>query len=195
MSSDGNSTRPPAAADAAALALSRVVPGRACDTCTLCCKVIAVEDFAKPPGVWCRHCVRGKGCGIYETRPADCRTFFCEWMLSPSLGPEWKPERAKFALVIGEGGHLTAFVDPGFPGAWRASPYFEMLKRWSRDGARAAPPRIVTLRIGTRVIVLLPDREIDVGHVGPDESVRFVAGPGGQLDVRKIRRDESAAPR
>jgi hypothetical protein len=123
MSSDGNSTSPPAAADAAAVALSRVVPGRACDTCTLCCKVIAIEDFAKPPGVWCRHCVRGKGCGIYETRPSSCRTFFCEWMLAPSLGPEWKPERAKFALVIGDGGHLTAFVDPGFPGAWRASPY------------------------------------------------------------------------
>ena len=97
MSSDGHSTSLPAAPDAAALALSRVVPGRACDTCTLCCKVIAVEDFAKPPGVWCRHCVRGKGCGIYETRPTDCRTFFCEWMLTPSLGPEWKPERAKFA--------------------------------------------------------------------------------------------------
>ena len=99
---------PPEALDAAARALSRVVPGRACGTCTLCCKVIAVADFDKLPGVWCPHCVRGKGCGIYETRPTDCRTFFCEWMLTPSLGPEWKPERSKFALVMGEGGHLTA---------------------------------------------------------------------------------------
>jgi hypothetical protein len=193
MSSEGNSTSPPAATDAAALALSRVVPGRACGTCTLCCKVIAVEDFAKPPGVWCRHCVRGKGCGIYETRPTDCRTFFCEWMLTPSLGPEWKPERAKFALVIGDGGHLTAFVDPGVPGAWRASPYFEMLKRWSLDGARAAPPRVVTVRIGARVIVILPDREIDAGHVGADESVRLVAGPGGQLEARKFKRNGTVA--
>jgi hypothetical protein len=189
MNSDDNSSSPPAASDAAALALSRVAPGRACGTCTLCCKVIAVEDFEKPPGVWCRHCVRGKGCGIYETRPTDCRTFFCEWMLTPSLGPEWKPERSKFALVVGAGGHLTAFVDPGFPGAWRASPYYQMLKRWSLDGARAAPPRIITVRVGTRVIVILPDREIDVGHVGPDESVQLVPGPGGQIDARKIRRD------
>src|SRR4051812_22511432 len=90
----------PHAADAAARALSRVVPGRACGCCTLCCKVIAVTDFDKPPGVWCAHCIRGKGCGIYESRPTDCRTFFCEWMLEHGLGPEWKPEHAKFALVM-----------------------------------------------------------------------------------------------
>ena len=193
MSSEANSASPPAAPDAAALALSRVAPGRACGTCTLCCKVIAVEDFEKAPGVWCRHCVRGKGCGIYETRPIDCRTFFCEWMLTPSLGPEWKQERAMFALVIGDGGHLTVFVDPGFPGAWRASPYFDMLKRWSLDGVRASPPRVITVRVGTRVIVLLPDREIDAGQVGPDESVRLAAGPGGQLEARKFKRDGTVA--
>lgn len=195
MSVEENSSDPPAAPDAAALALARVVPGRACGSCTLCCKVIAVEDFQKPPGVWCAHCVRGKGCGIYQTRPTDCRTFFCEWMLAPSLGPEWKPERAKFALVVGEGGHLTAFVDPGFPGAWRATPYFELLKRWALDGARASPPRIITVRIGARVIVILPNREIDVGHVGPDESVRLVPGPGGRIDARKVSRHGAATLR
>src|SRR6266436_5938921 len=105
MSAEG--TPSPQAADARAL--SRVIPGRACGSCTLCCKVIAVADFGKLPGVWCQHCIRGKGCGIYEKRPADCRIFFCEWMLTKSLGAEWKPERAKFALVMGEGGHLTAF--------------------------------------------------------------------------------------
>jgi len=167
-----------------AAALSRVVPGRACGSCTLCCKVIAVVDFDKPPGVWCPHCVRGKGCGIYETRPTDCRTFFCEWMLTRSLGPEWKPERSKFALVMGEGAHLSAFVDPGFPSAWRSAPYFETFKRWSLEGARATPPRVVSIRVGARVTIVLPDREIDVGHVGPDESVRLVPGPNG-IEARK----------
>ena len=56
-------------------------PGRECGTCTLCCKLIAVTALEKPPGTWCPHCVRGKGCGIYETRPAECRTFYCHWML------------------------------------------------------------------------------------------------------------------
>ena|SRR5689334_20633998 len=175
------------ASEAIAAAQARVVPGRACGTCTLCCKVIAVTDFDKLPGVWCLHCIRGKGCGIYETRPTDCRTFFCEWMLTASLGADWKPERAKFALVFGEGGHLTAFVDPGFPSAWRTPPYFEALKRWSLEGARATPPRLITIRIATRVIVILPDREIDVGHVGPDESVQLVPGPDG-IEARKVQR-------
>jgi len=175
-----------------AAALRHVVPGRECGTCTLCCKVIAVIDFDKKPGVWCTHCIRGKGCGIYETRPTECRTFFCEWMLTKSLGAEWKPERSKFALVMGEGGHLTAFVDPGVPAAWRASPYFETFKRWSLEGARASPARIITIRIATRVIVILPDREIDVGHVGPDESVQLVPGPGGGIDARKVQRVQAS---
>ena len=51
MTSDITPPEANPAADAAARALSRVVPGRACGTCTLCCKVIAVVDFEKPPGV------------------------------------------------------------------------------------------------------------------------------------------------
>lgn len=188
MASRGISFDSPAAQEAAARALSRVLPGRACGTCTLCCKVIAVADFDKPPGVWCQHCARGKGCGIYETRPADCRTFFCEWMLEKGLGAEWKPERAKFALVMGEGGHLTAFVDPGFPAAWRSAPYFQAFKRLAIEGARATPARIITIRIGAKVIVVLPDRELDLGHVGPDESVRLEPGPNGRIEARKVQR-------
>jgi hypothetical protein len=171
-----------------ARAAARVVAGRACGTCTLCCKVIAVTDFDKKPGVWCAHCIRGKGCGIYETRPTDCRTFFCEWMVEQGLGPDWKPERAKFALVMGEGGHLTAFVDPGFPSAWRQAPYFDAFKRLAAEGQRASPPRIITARIGARVIVILPDREIDVGAIGPDESLQLEPGPGGRIEARKIAR-------
>src|SRR3954469_16911870 len=121
----------------AATALAHVVPGRECGSCTMCCKLIAVADLGKPPGTWCPHCVRGKGCGIYETRPTECRTFYCHWMLEKGLTPERKPERATFALVTSEAGHLTAFVDPGFPGAWRSTPYFETLKRWAREGVRA----------------------------------------------------------
>jgi hypothetical protein len=154
----------------------------------LCCKLIAVEALAKQPGAWCSHCKRGAGCSIYETRPTECRTFYCHWMLEKGLTAEWKPERAKFALVTGEGGHLTAFVDPGFPGAWRNAPYFETLKRWSLEGARASPARIVTVRVGTRGIVILPDREIDIGTVGPNDSIRLDARPGGRIEVRKIPR-------
>jgi hypothetical protein len=166
-------------------------PGRECGTCTLCCKLIAVTALEKPPGTWCPHCVRGKGCGIYQTRPPECRTFYCHWMLEKGLTADWKPEKAKFALVTSEGGHMTAFVDPGFPGAWRSSPYFETLKRWSLEGARANPARIVTVRIGTRGIVILPDREIDIGMIGPDDAIRLEPGPGGRIEVRKGPREQA----
>jgi hypothetical protein len=168
---------------------ARIVPGRACGTCTLCCKLIAVTALDKAPGVWCPHCVRGQGCGIYESRPAECRTFYCHWMLEKGLTAEWKPERAKFALVTSEGGHLTAFVDPGFPGAWRNAPYFETLKRWAREGVRATPARIVTVRIGARGIVVLPDSEIDIGTVGPNDAIRLESRPGGRMEVLKYARD------
>jgi hypothetical protein len=180
----------PSAAAAIELALSQVVPGRACGTCTLCCKLIAVTEFNKPPGEWCLHVVRKGGCGIHPTRPTGCRTFFCHWMTEKTLGPEWKPEKSKLVAVPGDGGHMTVFVDPGTPGAWRQAPYFETIQRWSREGARASPARIVTIRIATRVIVIL-DREIDLGHVGPDDSVRFEPGPDGRITARKVPREHA----
>jgi hypothetical protein len=162
-----------------------LVPGRSCGTCTLCCKVVAVSELNKAPGVWCPHCKRNTGCGIYETRPTGCRTFYCHWMSEKGLGPDWKPDRAKFALVTTKGG-ITAFVDPGFPGAWRLSPYFETLKRWAADGARdPAGPRIVTVRVGARATVVLPDREVDLGIVGPDEAIRLSPTTDGGIEVRK----------
>lgn len=171
---------------------SEVVPGRSCGTCTLCCKVIAVVDFDKQPGVWCPHCIRSKGCGIYETRPKDCRTFFCHWMVEKGLGPEWKPERAKFALVTTLGG-ITAFVDPGFAGSWRASPYYETLKRWAAEGLRSNDGvRIVAIRIGARTIVVLPDREIDMGTVRPDEMLRIRPTASADIGVEKVKASTAA---
>jgi hypothetical protein len=161
------------------------VAGRDCGSCTLCCKLIAIAELEKPPGAWCPHVERGKGCCIYDRRPTECRRFFCHWMLEKGLTAEWKPERAKFVLVTSEGGHLTAFVDPGFPGAWRSAPYFETLKRWALEGVRAQPARMISVRVGTRGIVVLPDREVDIGTVGPRDQIRLEPGPGGRIEVRK----------
>ena len=169
----------------------RVVPGRACGTCTMCCKVAAVEEIAKPIGAWCPHCVHKSGCSIYAARPASCRTFYCQWMLAKGLGPEWKPERAKFALIKSAGGtHLTALVDPGFPSAWRRSPYYENLKRWAVEGTRRPSDlRLVDVMIGPRCIVILPDRDVDIGILGADEMIRleYTGTPGRTIEVRKIK--------
>jgi len=151
------------------------VPGRACGSCTLCCKTIAVEELAKPAGIWCPHALRCKGCAIYDVRPASCRDFYCEWMLSKALGPEWKPDRAKFALMVTATGHLAACVDPGFPSAWRRPPYYQVLGRWARERAQAPWSSWpgVDVWIGRRCIIILPDSEQDLGMVAAEEEVRI----------------------
>jgi len=88
-------------------------------------------------------------------------------MINPKLGPEWKPERAKFVLRTGGGNIgerlILLSVDPSFPNAWTKAPYFEMIKKWARDGA--AERRVVLVQIGSRHIVVLPDRIVEIGEL------------------------------
>ncbi len=175
-----------------AAAIEKVVPGRACGTCTLCCKVVGVLEIAKPAGLWCPHCVGGKRCAIYDARYASCRSFFCQWMLEKGLGPEWKPQRAKFVLVKTEGGrHLTACVDPRYPSAWRRSPYYENLKQWAIEGARRLPDlHLVNVLIASHCIVILPDREVEIGALAQDEGIQMEIKrtcAGEVLEVRKVK--------
>src|SRR3984893_47076 len=96
------------------------LPGRSCGGCTLCCKVLGVPTLEKPRGTWCLHCERGVGCRIYESRPGECRSFLCGWLVSDRFGPEWKPERSKIVITVTRDGNGFEFqCDPGFPQAWR----------------------------------------------------------------------------
>ncbi|MGH6767572.1 MAG: hypothetical protein ACRECO_00975 [Xanthobacteraceae bacterium] len=171
---------------------ARVVPGRACGSCTLCCKVVSIPELGKAAGSWCKHCRPGRGCGIHAARPYVCRGAYCEWMISKGLGPEWKPERSKFALFkTNDGRRLTAHVDPGYPSAWRQSPYYENFKQWAREAAQKTPEmHVVDVMIGEHAIVILPDREVELGIVPPDEMLRlnkFMTPMGEVIEVEKIK--------
>ena len=147
-----------------------LVPGRACGTCMMCCKVPAIEEFAKPPGVWCRHAVSGKGCNIYPERPASCRAFYCLWMQDARFGPEWKPEKSKFVVYVQRNGvNLQIAVDPNFPNAWARPPYEAQIRQWVAEGAEHG--RFVFVRIGHRMIALLPGRDVDLGRVDSDDEI------------------------
>jgi hypothetical protein len=173
----------------------RLVPGRACGTCMMCCKVPAIEEFAKPPGVWCRHAVSGKGCNIYADRPRSCREFYCLWMQDESFGADWKPEKAKFVVYVQENGvNLQVAVDPSFPNAWTRPPYYAQIKRWAAEGA--ADGKFVFVRIGARMIALLPDREVDLGRVdaADDIVVSRQPGPAGFVYAVEVKRRGPAQP-
>ena len=37
---------------------------------------------------------------IYEDRPDTCKSFYCMWLIDPTLGPEWKPEKSHFVVAL-----------------------------------------------------------------------------------------------
>ena len=169
---------------------SLIVPGRSCGSCSLCCKVLHIAELGKPIGKWCVHCRPGNGCGIHPTRPVSCRGFYCEWKIAKGLGPEWKPDRCKFVLKKNDG-NLTAHVDPGFPNAWRATPYYENFKIWAADAAKQTPMRVISIMVGERVTVVLPDSEAEFGILGPDELVQLNRDERGVVSARKVLQDEA----
>lgn len=174
---------------------SRLVPGRACGTCSLCCKVGAVAEFSKPAGRWCTHARPGKGCAIYTSRPVGCRGIYCYWMLSADLGPAWKPDVAKFAIFLHNGGtRLTAHVDPGSPAAWRREPYYSTLKRWAVTAAQQRPHlHLIDVMVGDKLTVILPDREVEIGVLAADEMVALDARTDGTIAVRVIKAAQAQA--
>jgi hypothetical protein len=175
--------------------VSTPAPGRDCGTCSLCCKVFEVEVLNKPLGQWCPHCTPGKGCGIHETRPAHCRAYHCFWMLAPFLGPEWKPEKARFVLSIDpHTKFLLAQVDPAQPTAWRNEPYYNQLKQWATAGISMG--RQVLVFNGKAATVILPDKDVELGVIAPDERIFFtmqpVVGGGFSFNVEKRKVDAEA---
>jgi hypothetical protein len=155
-------------------------PGRACGTCTMCCKVFVIPELEKPAGTWCMHVRQGAGCSIHAARPDRCRRFFCLWMTSKEpLPPEMKPERSKFVLTTSPHGFLYVQVDPGSPQAWRRSPYHGILRRWARDNLKKG--RHVVVFVNDVATLVMPDQDVPLGKMNPSEgfSVRQTFGPNG----------------
>jgi hypothetical protein len=171
------------------------VSGRTCGTCTLCCKLSAIEALGKPAFAWCKHCMIGRGCRVYDTRPKECRDFYCGFMTLPHLGEEWRPSTSKLILASeADGNSIYVHVDPTRPDAWRGEPFYSKLKEWARNAVPLHGHVIVCVR--SRRIVILPDRDVDLGIVEDDEMI--VVGEqkrptGLELEPVKIKRDDPRA--
>jgi hypothetical protein len=110
-------------------------PEDGCGSCTQCCKAMAIKELEKPPDVWCRHALKGRGCGIYADRPESCRVFECVWLSSAKRPPSLRPDRIHGLMTSTPGGHLVLHEDPGWPGHARRA-LAEMLASWIADGTR-----------------------------------------------------------
>ncbi len=161
---------------------SLIAPGRSCGTCTLCCKVYDVPAAGATAGNWCPNCLPGRGCKIYDARPQQCRDFLCLWMTQDFLGPEWKPEKARFVLTMDAATRwLFVQADPGAAQAWRKEPYLEQLRRWAVAGKR---PVIVFVR--RHATALTASGEMLLGEVAAHERLVLRDEPGGSQIVAKI---------
>jgi hypothetical protein len=78
---------------------------KSCGDCTVCCTALAIEtpELRKAPGIACAHCTP-KGCGIYETRFAICRTYFCGWFGLTELDESWRPDNSGLLISPHDGG-------------------------------------------------------------------------------------------
>lgn len=58
-----------------------------CGKCSLCCKIMGVNELRKERNTWCAHHAKNgvSGCcSRYETRPPSCQTYECLWLQSVS---------------------------------------------------------------------------------------------------------------
>ena len=108
-------------------------PGRSCDGCTMCCKIFGIPELEKPRHEWCGHCEIGKGCKIYEARPADCRTFYCGWLLDERISDDWRPSHCKMVVKF-EPKRIVIHVDKDRRDQWRKEPFHSQIRAWARAG-------------------------------------------------------------
>jgi hypothetical protein len=164
-----------------------VPAARQCGTCTLCCKLLTIEELGKPAGQWCPHCIQGRGCAIYADRPNECRGFQCGYLMWPALGEHWLPARSKLVVAFKpDGNEIVIHVDPGMPNAWRAEPYYSEIRNMAAHGVYT-----IFVQIGRRVIAIFPDREVDLGVVAEDERIAIQPEPGtGRLGAVKVKAND-----
>ena len=165
---------------------------RECGSCSMCCKLLYIEELAKPPGVWCPHVVRGQGCGIYETRPTPCRGFRCRWLMLPDLDDRWRPDRCGFLLWWVDERVLMVVVEPTKPDAWKRQPFYGQLKEWSKTAITGVG--MVVIKVRNDATVLFPHADVFIGDVGIDDKVGAGADKVGlqrRAWVKVSRRDGS----
>jgi hypothetical protein len=159
----------------------------------MCCKLLEVAPLNKPRATWCTHCDQKHGCNIYADRPGACRSFHCGYLRLAVLDERWKPSKAKFLINYeDQANRIAIHVDPARPGAWRVAPYYATIKQWSERAF--AERRMVIVWSAEHAIVVLPDRDVDLGLVRDDQfivPVQRMTARGPMVDFEVADADDS----
>lgn len=160
-----------------------LVANRECGKCTICCKVLTIDDpeFQKLPGVLCPNCKTGSGCQIYETRPSPCRGFFCGWRVLPELDDKWRPDKSGVMIRFQQ-----QMVPPGYQPVG-----FQFLVHDARDAIKPPLINFMSGLIARRVAVFLalrgPEGFSDVGALLNDALGPAVAKRDRNAFVKVLR--------
>ncbi len=151
---------------------SPIIPGRSCENCTLCCKVMRIYELNKPNGVWCSHCKPSVGCTIYDNKPHSCSVFYCGYLSSSELDEKWKPAHSRLVISVdSDNKKIVVNVDQQRPDAWKHEPYYSQFKAWSRRATADRKQLLVQVNVGSRAYVVFPDRDVDLGVMAEGDTI------------------------
>jgi len=156
---------------------------KACGRCNFCCKVMAIDELAKPFGVWCPHARPGQGCAIYGEHPASCRAFACLWLTEDGLPDAYRPDRTKVVLTAEDEAQprLIANCEPANPLAWAQEPIYSLLKARARETWGTGS--VVLAKAGLRLWLITPNADMDLGEVETRSPVLVEQDPLGEIRV------------
>lgn len=168
--------------------------GRACGSCSLCCKVMVISEdegvpgrasINKPDGMWCRFCKPGseKPCTIYADRPRLCSGFTCGWLTYQELPSYWKPDSCKMIIDISgrENDPIKIWCDIDAEDRWRTEPFIGDLF-WLAQEYLVQKRRVMTVlpprfRVGKPYHAICPISRSVLDLEGQDRPVSIAGLP------------------
>lgn len=81
---------------------------RKCSPCAMCCTLERIDAVEKPRNKTCKHLGAANMCGIYEDRPAQCRSFHCMWLTDETMPEALQPHKiGAYAIASPENGYAV----------------------------------------------------------------------------------------
>lgn len=104
-----------------------------CGDCTLCCKLLPINDTAlvKEHSVLCSSC--DKGCTIYEDRPESCVNFNCNF-IEDNLDISLRPDKTNIIFEKIMTKIYMGLIDPDFTNSWDNETTRKYIKELNEDG-------------------------------------------------------------